>query len=90
MPPENLLPKEKIARLLADLHLLEARLESSRLPPDSAQALFTQQKKLLLRQHQVSDSVFQRSYRYYSIHGKDLDALYETVLDHPGPTQKSA
>ncbi|GAC1599658.1 MAG: hypothetical protein NVS3B25_26760 [Hymenobacter sp.] len=67
--------------VLADLNVLEARVESSRLSPDSARALFQAQQKTLLWKSEVTDSAFQRSYRYYSIHGKDLDDIYGAVID---------
>ena len=83
-PPADLLPREKTISLLADLHLLEARVENARLQPDSARALYLTQQKNVLWQASVSDSVFQRSYRYYSIHGKDLDEIYAAVIDTLG------
>ena len=80
-PPADLLPKEKMVRLLADLHVLEAQVESSRLPPDSARALFLAQQKSLLWNREISDSTFRRSYRYYGIHGKDLSEIYSAIID---------
>ena len=82
--PADLLPKERMVLLLADLHLLEARVENSRLPPDSSRALYLTQQKDLLLKRAVSDSAFQRSYRYYGIHGKDLDDIYGAVIDTLG------
>lgn len=70
--------------LLADLHLLEARVENSRLSPDSARALYLINKKILFRKRIVTDSAFQRSYRYYGIHAKDLDDIYGAVIDTLG------
>ncbi|GAA4355095.1 hypothetical protein GCM10023185_17640 [Hymenobacter saemangeumensis] len=80
-PPADLLPREKMVRLLTDIHLLEAQVENSRLTPDSARALYLAQHKDLLWRAEVSDSAFQRSYRYYAIHGKDLDEIYGAVID---------
>lgn len=80
-PPADLVPREKMAQMLADLHQLEAQVESSRLAPDSARALFLAQHKNLLWKHEVSDSTFQRSYRYYGIHNKDLNEIYAGVID---------
>ncbi|WP_426060142.1 DUF4296 domain-containing protein [Hymenobacter sp. B1770] len=82
--PADLIPREKMIRLLADLHVLEARVESSQLQPDSARALFLAEHKNLLWRTQVTDSAFQRSYRYYGIHGKDLDEIYKAVIDTLG------
>ena len=79
--PAGLLPKEKMIPLLADLQVLEARVENSRLQPDSARALFLAQQKALFWQRDVTDSAFHRSYRYYGIHGKDLEEIYQAVID---------
>ena len=79
--PDPLLPRPQMVRLLTDLHLLEARVEASRLSPDSARALFQNQKAALLWQAQTTDTIFQRSYRYYGVHGQDLDELYQVVID---------
>lgn len=79
--PADLVPKATMITLLTEQHVLEARVENSRLPPDSARALYLSQHKLLLQKQQVTDSAFQRSYRYYSIHGKDLDNIYKVVID---------
>jgi len=82
-PPVPLLPKEKMVSLLVQLHLLEARIEASRLSPDSARALFQSQKKALLWKNDVpeKDSLLQRSYRYYAINNKDIDEIYKAVVD---------
>ena len=79
--PAGLLPKEKMITLLTELHVLEARVENSHLQADSARALYLSQQKILMRKQQVTDSAFQRSYRYYGIHGKDLDNIYKIVID---------
>ena len=79
--PADLLPKERLIPLIADLHLLEAQVEGSRLSPDSSRALYLSEQKNLLSKRGVTDSAFQRSYRYYGIHGKDLDDIYGAVID---------
>lgn len=82
-PPPQLLSKEEMVSLLVQLHLLEARVESSRLSPDSAKALFQQQKSEILRKNNVSekDSVLQRSYRFYAVNHKDMDEIYKVIID---------
>ena len=86
--PADLIAREKIVPLLADLHVLETQVENSRLPPDSAKALFREQQHALFWSRQVTDSAFQRSYRYYSMHNKDLNELYQTVIDTLGLREK--
>lgn len=82
-PPPNLLSKEKLTSLLIRFHVLEARVESSRLAPDSARALFQNQRRQILKHYQLTeaDSTFERSYHYYSIHAKDLDEIYAATID---------
>lgn len=81
LQPTELLPREKMIAVLANLQVLEARVENSRLPPDSARALYLTQQKVLFQQHAVTDSAFHRSYRYYNTHGKDLAEIYQAVID---------
>ena len=79
--PADLLPKERLVPLLADLQQLEAQVENSRLAPDSARALFLAEQKNLYWKRQVTNSVLQHSYRYYGAHGKDMPEIYQAVID---------
>lgn len=81
LPPQPLMPREQLVSLLADLHTLEARVEAAGLSPDSARALYLSQQKNILWRREVSDSLFQQSYRYYASHNKDLDEIYSLVVD---------
>ena len=89
-PPSNLLSKEELTSVLIRLHVLEARIESSRLAPDSARALFISQRRQILAHYKLAeaDSAFERSYHYYSIHGKDLDEIYAAVIDSLAAREK--
>jgi len=82
-PPRQLLPKDKMVSLLVQLHLLEARVEGSRLPPDSARALFQAQKTALLWKNDLkaADSLLEHSYRFYAVNNKDMDEIYKAVVD---------
>ncbi|QKG55968.1 DUF4296 domain-containing protein [Hymenobacter sp. BRD128] len=90
LPPPNLLSKEEITSLLIQFHLLESRIESSRLAADSARALFQTMHDDVLWRHglKAADSSFERSYRYYAMHGKDLDGIYATVIDSLSAREK--
>ena len=81
--PPHLLPKDQMESLLVQIHLLESRIEGSRLPPDSARALFLSEQRELFWRNNVppADSTFERSYRYYAVHAKDLDEIYAVVVD---------
>lgn len=79
--PQPLLPKNKMVAMLIEVHLNESRVDAAALPPDSARAAFNQLQRRLLARYQVTDTIFQRSYRYYAIHDKDLDDIYGAVID---------
>ncbi|SNC60085.1 protein of unknown function [Hymenobacter gelipurpurascens] len=81
VPPRQLVPQNKMVSLLADIHILESRVDAAALPTDSARALFRQQQQQLFKRYDVTDSSFRQSYRYYAVHGKDLDDIYKTVVD---------
>lgn len=81
VPPQKLLPKSDFARLLMEMHLTESRIDAAHLARDSSVALFEQVKDSLLQSHHTTDSAFRQTYRYYSIHGKDLQEVYDAVID---------
>lgn len=81
VPPSQLASKTQMVSVLTDLHILEARVEAARLSTDSARALYNEQQRMVLQQHQMTDSVFRQSYRYYAIHEKDLDNIYAQITD---------
>ena len=86
--PATLLSKDQMVRLLIDLHLLEARIDASRLGVDTARALYVRHQRTFLRRAQTTDSAFQQSYRYYGVHGKDLDDIYQAVIDSLGSKER--
>ncbi|QNP51129.1 DUF4296 domain-containing protein [Hymenobacter qilianensis] len=81
LAPQPLLPKAKMVAMLIDVHLNESRVDAAALPPDSARAAFNLLHRQLLTRYNVTDTIFQRSYRYYAIHDKDLDDIYGAVID---------
>lgn len=83
LPPPNLLPMPVVTSILIRVHLLEARVEGSRLNPDSTRALYQREQALIFKHYGIAsaDSSFQLSYRYYAVHNKDLDQIYTAVID---------
>ncbi|RAK63516.1 DUF4296 domain-containing protein [Hymenobacter edaphi] len=81
VPPAKLLPRAQLVSLLVDMHVTEARVEASRLPHDSARALFREQVKGVYWRHDTDEAAFRESMRYYATHGKDLEEIYATVVD---------
>ncbi|OON68580.1 DUF4296 domain-containing protein [Hymenobacter sp. CRA2] len=83
-PPAKLLPRGQMVELLVDMHLTEARVEASRLPPDSAHVLYRQQAREIFWRHSTDEATFKQSLQYYGVHGKDLEEIYGAVVDSLG------
>ncbi|NVO84350.1 DUF4296 domain-containing protein [Hymenobacter terrestris] len=86
----QLLPPDKMVSVLIELHTLEARTEAALLPPDSSRALFRQEQKKVYWRHEVSDSTFTQSFRYYAVRGKELNTIYQSVIDSLATREKMA
>lgn len=86
--PAQLLPPEKMVSLLIELHTLEARTENTGLTPDSSRVLFRQEQKKVYWRHEVSDSAFTQSFRYYAVNGEELNNIYRIVVDSLAAREK--
>lgn len=77
----TLMSKEQMVDFLIDLHLSEATVQDMRLKADSANVLFSIQERLLYRQHNVSDSLFIKSYQYYLEQPVQMEEIYAAIID---------
>ena len=79
--PENLLNKNKITRILIDLHLAEAEVSALNLTKDTSQYLYQQYQSHILNQYNTTDSIYYQSYDYYLEQPDIFEEIYETVVD---------
>lgn len=79
--PEGVLSKEELAALMVKIYLAEARLSVSLVPRDSADKLFHPFQEKLLKDKGLSDSGMSKTYQYYLSHPKDLELIYDSVID---------
>jgi hypothetical protein len=79
--PNNLLPEEKMVQILADVHIAEARIETNVIYPDTALMIFNREQKRILERYGVDEEQFRETYRYYLNNIRQMDRLYETILD---------
>jgi len=61
-PPEDLMSKEQMVSFLIDLHIMEAKMNTTRFPRDSVEAVFPEIEKELFKKHNISDTVYFKSY----------------------------
>ncbi len=79
--PDHIMDKDKMVNYLIDLHLTEAAMRNIRLDSDSAKIVFSVQEKYMLRQHNITDSIFIASYTYYLDNPSILEEIYGAVVD---------
>ena len=79
--PENMIPQTEMVQILADIHTIEAQIEGQIIYPDTALMTFNYAQEQLLKRHGVTPQQFRDTYHYYITHVKEMDQLYETIID---------
>lgn len=79
-PPADLLSEEKMAAILADIHVAEARVTNMQLRSlDSSVLVFEQLQQQIWKKHQVDTSLYHKSYTFYTTHPAYLTEIYDKV-----------
>jgi hypothetical protein len=80
--PRSVLPKEKMVDILVDIHIAEARANRIQLRSyDSIQAYYKKLETDVYKKHQVDSAIYNKSFRYYMDHIKQMDEIYTAVVD---------
>jgi Domain of unknown function (DUF4296) len=79
--PERVLTQPQLSELLIDIYMAEARLEMVHLPKDSTIRFFIPFEQKLLQAKGIPDSVLKSTYAYYLSHPKELEQVYDAVID---------
>ena len=84
--PEGVLTQPQLAALLIDIYLAEARTENLPVhngPPikDSTIRFFIPFEQKLLKGRNLSDSIMKLTYSYYLAHPKELEKVYDAIVD---------
>lgn len=79
--PDNLVPRDQMVQILADIHIAEAQIENKIFYPDTAIMTFNLKEKEIFRKHDVTEEKFRETYQYYKDNLKEMDALYEIIVD---------
>jgi hypothetical protein len=78
--PENLLSKEKMSNILADMHMIESMsMQHPRGGDTNVVQLHTYYEDIY-KHHQVTETDFKTSYDYYLHHPVLLDSVYSDVI----------
>ncbi len=79
--PQGVLTQAQLAALLTDVYLGEARVESVPAPKDSTIRYFIPFEQKLLLAKGIPDSTLKKTYSYYLAHPKELEQVYDAVID---------
>nr|WP_262921671.1 DUF4296 domain-containing protein [Pontibacter ruber] len=79
--PEHLLSRDKMIQILADVHTAEATVEHQVVYPDTALMTFNYLQQQILKKHKISEQEFRDTYNYYLDNLKEMDKLYEIIID---------
>ena len=79
--PDDVLSRKEMARVMTEMHVLEARIFKLYVKPDSAEVLFDHYEELLLDSLQVSKETYEKSLEFYLSDAKNYEKVYEQVVD---------
>ena len=79
--PNDVLTQAQLSALLVDVYLAEARLDAIAKPKDTTIKYFLPFEEKLMRRVGISDSVLRKTYAYYLDNPKELEQVYDSVID---------
>lgn len=80
--PANLVDEDKMADILAEVHLSEARIAKLAIASsDTSALLFKRLHTQTLKKFDVDTASYSQSFVYYSAHPDQLAKIYEQVVD---------
>lgn len=78
---ERVLTQPQLSALLVDIYIAEARADQIPVAKDSSIRFFIPFEEKLLKGKGISDSVLKQTYSYYFEHPKELEQVYDAVID---------
>lgn len=80
-PSGEIMTKEQMVSFLIDLHIMEAKINTTRFPADSIKLIFPEIEQEMFKKHNITDSLYFRSYQYYLNNMFDMEEIYAAVVD---------
>lgn len=80
--PKEVLPKVKMAKVLIDIHIAEAKVNHLRMDKvDSGAAVYLALQDSVFKENKISQETYIESFRYYRANPALLDEVYAIVVD---------
>lgn len=78
--PENLIPKDKMAKVLTEIHILEAQINNLHFQHEDSSVFVYQKKKVqLLKTYDLDTATFRSSFKYYLLNPDKMKEIYAEV-----------
>jgi len=78
--PDDLIPEDKMAQILADIHIAEARVTNLQLRSlDSSVTVYEELQQKIWKKYKVDTLLYRKSYSFYTSHPAYLAEIYEQV-----------
>ena len=78
---KDILAQDQLTKIMIEFYMAEAKLNNYSIPYDSANKLFIPFEESVLKKYGVSDSTLYKTYQYYFDHPKEMEKIYEIVID---------
>lgn len=80
--PSDLIGKEKMAKIITEVHLLEAKIGQLTIKPeDSIQVVYDHYEKLLFENLGITQEQYVSSFNYYVDNPAQFEKIYNAVVD---------
>ncbi|WP_232541074.1 DUF4296 domain-containing protein [Spirosoma endbachense] len=81
--PENLIPEDRMANILTEVHMAESRVSRLGLRSiDSSNLAYKHLENQIFKKFKVDTAAYSKSYTYYSSHPSEMEAIYKQVVDN--------
>ena len=78
---QGIIPKDKMVDILIDMHISEKAISELSYEKDTLKALFKMKELEIFDKHLVTEEMYRRSYSHYFFNPKELDNIYQVVID---------
>jgi hypothetical protein len=79
--PKNLISRNGMALILADMHLADAGLQAMSLSPDSLKRSSAGYDVFIFEKHETTEKDFETSFDYYLSKPNEMDSVYQEVIE---------
>ena len=79
--PEGIMTKQEMFPLMLDIYIAEEKLTTLNIIRDTLTSIYETYEGILFEKHNTDHETYKRSLAYYYENPKDLEVIYENILD---------